>query len=308
MLPKILAKPPPEAPVAFGPLTFVPGLKGGRYPYCHSLVLKGPDETWVVDPSSHKDYLAHLSRTRRVTRVFLSHFHEDHQKYNYLFPQARFFVPAPEAAAFTSMDAIFDLMGLEDPRYRQYWEETLVKDFRFRPLENLTLYEPGQQFQNGEIVLEVIGAPGHTPGHSFFRFPRQELIFLADMDLSPFGPWYGDAASDLDALEVTLDLLQHMEARIYLTAHEQGVFTPEEFQDGLAHFRRVIRDREERLVELLRTPRTLCQLVERRLIYGKVKEPPFVYDHIEAQMIKKHLDRLLKQGTIHTTPTGWVAG
>lgn len=251
-------------------------------------------------------FLSRLARSRRVARVFISHFHEDHQKYNYLFPQARFYVPAPEAAAFTSMEAIFNLMGLEDPRYRTYWGETLVKEFRFRPLENLTLYEPGQQFQTGDIVLEIIAAPGHTPGHSFFNFPRQELIFLADVDLSPFGPWYGDAASDLEAFMATLDRLQHFEARTYLTAHEQGVFTPEEFQAGLAHFRQVILSREERLLELLRTPHTLPQLVERRLIYGKVKEPPFVYDHIEAQMAGKHLERLLRRGLITQTPEGYA--
>jgi glyoxylase-like metal-dependent hydrolase (beta-lactamase superfamily II) len=242
-----------------------------------------------------------------VARVYISHFHEDHQKYNYLFPDARFYVPAPEAAAFTSMEAVFDLMGLEDPWYLEYWQETLVRDFHFRPLENLTPYEPGQRFPNGDMVLEIIGAPGHTPGHSCFLFPHQEIVFLADVDLSPFGPWYGDAASDLDALEATLDRIEQIKAQIYLTAHEQGVFTPEEFEIGLARFRRVIRDREARLLELLKTPKTLPQLVECRIIYGKVKEPPFVYDHIEAQMVGKHLDRLLRRGVIIQTPEGYAA-
>ncbi|MBM4294883.1 MAG: MBL fold metallo-hydrolase [Deltaproteobacteria bacterium] len=302
---KAIAAPAPDKILSFGPIRFVPGKKGGRYPYCHSLILTG-DETWVVDPASDKDFLTRLARNRGVARVFISHFHEDHQKYNYLFPEAHFHVPAPEAAAFTSMEAIFDLMGLEDPRYLEYWRETLVREFRFRPLKNLTPYEPGRLFQNGEVILEIIRAPGHTPGHSCFLFPHQELIFLADVDLSPFGPWYGDAASDLDALEATLDRLEHIRARTYLTAHEQGVFTPEEFEMGLAHFRRVIRDREARLVELLKTPHTLSQLVARRLIYGKVKEPPFVYDHIEAQMVDKHLERLLRRGVIISTPQGYV--
>jgi glyoxylase-like metal-dependent hydrolase (beta-lactamase superfamily II) len=261
----------------------------------------------VVDPASDKDFLRRLARNQRVVRVFISHFHEDHQKYNYLFPDAHFYVPAPEAPAFTSMEAIFDLMGLEDPRYLEYWQETLVQVFRFRPLNNLTPYEPGQQFHNGDIVLEIISAPGHTPGHSCFLFPQQEIIFLADVDLSPFGPWYGDAASDLDALEATLERLEQIEARTYITAHEQGVFTPEEFQAALAHYRRVIQDRETRLLEMLRTPHTLAQLVDRRLIYGKVKEPPFVYDHIEAQMVGKHLKKLLRLGVIALTPVGYMA-
>ena len=66
--------PPPEAILAFGPVKLIPGRKGGRYPYCHSLVLEG-EETWVVDPSSDKRALSHLAKNHRVTRVFLSHFH-----------------------------------------------------------------------------------------------------------------------------------------------------------------------------------------------------------------------------------------
>jgi len=297
--------PSPEGLRTFGPITFVPGRKGGRYPYCHSLVLEGA-ETWVVDPSSDKEYLTRLARTRRVAAVFISHFHEDHQKYNHLFPEAAFYVPAPEAAAFTSIDAIFELMGLEYPRYRQYWGEILRKDFHFRPLTNLIPYFPGQSFINGDLTLEIIPAPGHTPGHSCFNFPRQELLFLADVDLTPFGPWYGDAASDLDALEETLNRLEQVQTQTYLTAHEQGVFNPEEFLAGIEYFREVIKDREVRLLEILKTPHTLAQLVKRRLIYGKIKEPAFVYDHIEAQMVTKHLERLVKKGLVIPTSAGFV--
>jgi hydroxyacylglutathione hydrolase len=299
------SRPAPTEPVAFGPVTFIPGRQGGRYPYCHSLVIAQGADTWVVDPAADKDYFRDLARTRRVTGVFLSHFHEDHQKYNYLFPEARFYGPLLEAEAFTSMAAIFRLMGITDREFQDYWRRTLLKDFHFRPLANFTPYFPGQLFQLGEVILEVIPAPGHTPGHSAFHFRGQQLLFLADVDLSPFGPWYGDAASDLEAFEATLHDLRHFPARTYLTAHGQGVFSREEFQAGLAAFQQVIVRREELLWEALATPRTLAQLVERRFIYGKVKEPRFVYDHIEGQMVAKHLDRLLRRGLITRTPAGF---
>ena len=306
MHPKTGTGPTPETILTFGPIKFIPGKKGGRYPYCHSLVLEG-EETWVVDPAADKDYLRHLARTRRVTAVFISHYHEDHQKYNYLFPEARFYVPAPEAPAFTSLNGIFRLMGLEDPEFQDYWGKILIKDFRFRPLTNLIPYHPGQRFQNGEIILEIVPSPGHTPGHSCFHFPNQDLIFLADVDLTPFGPWYGDATSDLAAFESTLDQLQHFQAATFLTAHEKGVFNYEEAQAGLASFKQAIATRQARLLEMLKTPRTLHQLAAGHFFYGKPKEPPFVYLHIETQMLKKHLDRLVKQDAVHLTPAGYVA-
>jgi len=295
----------PAEPVYFGPITFIPGRKGGRYPYCHSLVVEQGTETWVVDPAADKAYFQKLAQTRRVTGVFLSHFHEDHQKYNYLFPEARFYGPLLEADAFTSMAAIFRLMGITDAQFQDYWRSTLIRDFHFRPLGDFTPYLPGQLFQLGEVILEIIPAPGHTPGHSCFHFPRQQLLFLADVDLTPFGPWYGDAASNLDAFVSTLDALKHLSARTYITAHEQGLFTGEEFQAGLAAFYHKLAQRESRLLETLGTPQSLDRLVAQHMIYGKAKKPRFVYDHMEGQMLTKHLDRLLRQGLIVCTPAGF---
>ena len=297
---------PATARQDFGPIRFIPGRKGGRYPYCHSLVLEGA-ETWVVDPSSDKDYLRGLARTRRVTALFISHYHEDHLKYHYLFPEARIYVPAPELPAFQSLDAVFDLMGLEDPRFREYWGEVLIRDFKFPPLPNLAPYEPGERFANGDIILEIVPAPGHTPGHSGFYFPQPDLLFLADVDLTPFGPWYGDATSSISAYEDTLARLQGFKARTFVTAHEKGIFSYEEAQAGLAYFMECIATREERLLEALKTPKTVDQLAAGHFFYGKPKEPPFVYHHIETQMLTKHLKRLLERGLITLTPQGYLA-
>lgn len=296
--------PPPEGPLAFGPLKFIPGNHGGRYPYCHSLILEGP-ETWVVDPASNKELLGDLARSRRVTRVFLSHFHEDHLKYAYFFPEAAFYVPAAEVAAFTSFEGVFDLVGALSPEFQAHLQQTLLEHFHFRPFRNLVPYHPGERFANGELVLEVVGAPGHTPGHSCFAFPELDLIFLADVDLSAFGPWYADAASDLEAYHETLRQLKGMPFGTVLTAHEQGVFTWEEARAGLDYFSGVLADREALILDRLKRPHTLAQLVELRLIYRRPREPALVYDHMEAQMLSKHLKRLMRQGRVLLTPEGY---
>ena len=181
-------RPAPAAPLHFGPVTLVPGGKGGRYPYCHSLVLDGPEETWVIDPAAQRAYFTELARSRRVTAVFLSHFHEDHQRYNYLFPQAAFFGPALEEDAFRSIKGVFRHMGLKDPEFRRHWQETLERQFHLRPIQRFKPHFPGQLFQLGELTLEVLPAPGHTPGHSCFAIPELDLVYLADVDLTSFGP------------------------------------------------------------------------------------------------------------------------
>ena len=67
----------------------------------------------------------------------------------------------------------------------------------------------------------------------------------------------------------------------------------------------MIAQREGRLLEALAAPQSLARLVARHLIYGKVKQPRFVYDHMEGQMVAKHLDRLLRQGLIACTSAGF---
>ena len=46
--------------------------------------------------------------------------------------------------------------------------------------------------------------PGHTRGHSAFHVESDDVFFLADIDLSSFGPYYGDAWSDLEDFERSL--------------------------------------------------------------------------------------------------------
>ena len=161
----------PAGPVSFGPITFVPGRKGGRYPYCHSIVVDQGAETWVVDPAADKDYFRELARTRRVTGVFLSHFHEDHQKYNHLFPQATFYGLLLEEEAFSFLDAVFSFMGITDSDFREYWRRTLIQDFHFRPPAQFTPYFPGQLFQLGEVIWRSFRRRGIPRGTAVSIFP-----------------------------------------------------------------------------------------------------------------------------------------
>ncbi len=70
-------------------------------------------------------------------------------------------------------------------------------------------------------------------------------------------------------------------------------------------FQQVLAAREARLLEALSRPHSLEELTAQRLIYGKVKEPRFVYDHMEGWMVAQHLDRLLRRGLIDRTPAGF---
>lgn len=290
----------------FGAIKFLRGRRQGRYPYCHSIIID--DEAMaVIDPSSDKEHCRRLAQAPNLAAVFVSHFHEDHQKYLYFFPDTFVWAPAAEAAAFTSMAGVFNLLGLEDPDYANYWQKTLVEEFHYRPRNKVKTFKDGDELLLGRTRVQIVHTPGHTPGHSCFYFPEQDILYLADLDLTSFGPWYGDLTSDLNALLASLQRLEDFQAGMYLTAHGQGVFTAAAAKAALLQFKQVIFDREAEVLRQLSKPRTMAELVNQRLIYRKPLEPTFVYDHIEKQMIGKHLARLMQTGQVKLTEEGYVA-
>ena len=94
------------------------------------------------------------------------------------------------------------------------------------------------------------------------------IVDLGDIDLTSFGPYYGDAWSSLADFERTLGEVRKLEARRYATFHHIGVLDGREpFLDRLDRFTAVIQSREQRLVEFLHEPRTLDAIVAHRFVY-----------------------------------------
>ena len=69
-------------------------------------------------------------------------------------------------------------------------------------------------------------------------------------------------------------------------------FIPEDVWD---RYLRIIDDREERLLELLQTPRTMDEIVDACILYKKKREPKEFFDFGERMHMGKHLDRLIKR-------------
>lgn len=289
-----------------GPIKFLRRKQQSCYPYCHSLLVLG-SESLLIDPGADKDFFRELAARQLVTQIFLSHYHEDHRKYLYFFSGCSVRVPAAEVPAFASLAKLWECFGVGKGLYRQYLEEVVVPEFRLQPLLTPQAYNPWEEYRLGGVNMVVWPAPGHTPGHSCFYFPEQGIIYLADLDLTPFGPWYGDAASDLEALWHSLDAVAQCPARIFLTAHGQGIFSADEAPEAFARYRQVIRDREVRLLQRLQQPRTLEELVAERLIYRPDLQPVFVYDHLERQMISQHLAWLERRGLVYRQDEVYVA-
>jgi len=279
----------------FGPVRFLPGNNGGRYPSCHSLYIEG--EGILIDPASRRDRLAELKEKPGVREVWLSHWHEDHLRHLDLFDDLPLRISEADAPPLSNLDLFIDSYGKVGNREREFWRNILKEQFHFRPRKPDLFLEHGQVFHFPGITVEVIGSPGHTPGHVSLFFREPAVLFLGDYDLTPFGPWYGDVHSSIEGTIQSVNRLRSIPAKGWIAGHEQGVFEeePGELWD---RYLGVIDRREKKLLEVLERPRTLEDIVDAWIIYGKPREPESFYKLGERLHMKKHLEKLMTERTV----------
>lgn len=289
-----------EAPgpqeLRLGRTTVLVGERGGRYPHGNSLLVSGAEATALVDPSlslvGRKGALPH------VDLVVNSHCHEDHVAGNHLFPGAPWWLHALDRPGLQSLDGLMAIYGFPEPIDRAF-RRVVQQEFHYTPRADVLAFEDGHVFDlGGGIRIRVIHAPGHTRGHSFLHVEPDDVLYLGDVDLSSFGPYYGDAWSDLEDFERTLALARTLDARWYATFHHVGVLDGREaFRARLDRFAAVIRAREERLLAFLAEPRTLEQIIRHRFVYRPQDTVPFA-DAVEARSMGQHLVRLERAGAV----------
>ena len=279
----------------FGPVRFLPGPNNGKYPYCHSVFIEGAGI--LIDPSSDRQRLEALRDTHDVNAVWLSHWHEDHFMHLDLFEDVPLAMHAADAPFLENMETFLDGYGIEDTDTREAWKPLLEEIFHFRPRQPDMLLEEKEGLSIGDVTVDILHTPGHTPGHLCVFFHEPEVLFLADYDLTAFGPWYGDRLSSIAETEASVRRLQGLPARVWLTCHETGVFkaAPPPLWD---RYLDVIRRRRADLLALLAKPRSMSDIVDAWIVYKRPREPLAFYRHAEQALMEKHLEELITAGRV----------
>ena len=84
---------------------------------------------------------------------------------------------------------------------------------------------------------------------------------------------------------------------MWLTCHETGVFE-EEPGSLWDQYLDVIAEREKKVLDQLEQPRSFTDIVGAWIIYGKPREPKEFFEFGERLHIRKHLEKLMKEGTV----------
>jgi len=294
-----------------GHTTVLFGAEDGKYPDGNSVLVRGTGGSLLIDPSLS---VHAASPAIEVDQVLLTHAHEDHFAGLSAVRAGRISVHERDLAALQSIDGLMALYGVA-PAGIAEMTALVTNRFHYLGWPQATGFAAGHVWDLGGVSVRAVHAPGHTGGHCVFVVEPDDgshrVVVLGDIDLSGFGPYYGDAQSSLDEFEATLAMLPLLCADHYVTFHHKGVVDGhDEFSAAVVAFGSMIDRREQALLALLATPRTFAELHDIGIVYRPGTRPPLFGDGVEQHTIERHLDRLLANGRAHAVvaPDGTCYG
>lgn len=275
---------------------FVTGEHGGRFPHSNGLLIDS-DQRVLIDAGFGDSRREVILEAGNVDVIINTHFHLDHAFGNKFFPQAMVWAHRLDAPALRSPKEFLVNTGLkQSPEFPD--DYPFPNGMQGRTVDRELV--DGEILDFGDVTLQVIHTPGHTPGHISLYEPKEGILFSGDIDLSPFGPWYGNVTSSLEEFSCSIKRLIELNPKVVLTSHS-GIIS-ENIQDRLQEYADKVDLRDEKLLQTLRVPMSKSEIMEQQIIYQRYPEPHSLYRYFEEVMIEKHLRRLVRHGKIALMP------
>ena len=279
---------------------YISGENNSRFPYCACLYLKGDNMRVLVDAGMGAKNLA-PAREMGIDLLILTHCHIDHRLTLSDVPEVPVWCHENEAVYLKDSDSFFTAMGfkrsgLEIPRLIALPRSILEIEIAHELVD-------GESIDIGGITLETIHTPGHSPGHLSFLIPEHELLFSGDIDLTPFGPFYGHDFGNIQDFIASIQKLKKVSAKKIATGHA-GPFQGK-VDERLKAYEQIIYRRDQLLLDRLTRPSPLEALTNRNLFYRYYPDPPDLIRWFEVVHIEKHLSRLAQSGKVTFKDGRW---
>lgn len=264
----------------------------GAYPSGNSLLIEGAGETVIVDPSV--TVVEKGGAGVPVDAVINSHGHEDHIAGNCAFPEARIHIHHDDIEVTRSIEALMALTE-STPENHPELHQQYLEEFHYQARPDAEGFADGHVWDLGGVSVAAVHLPGHTAGHCGMRI-SEGVFFLSDIDLTGFGPYYGDVFSSLEQFEESLVRVRDEDADVYVTFHHKGVIEGRDrFLEMLDAFHAVIARRHDAMLAFLAEPHTLAEMIEHRFVYRPHVVMPIV-ERVERRTSQLHVARMLERG------------
>ena len=270
---------------------FVEGQNRGRYFYSNSLLIRD-ERPLLIDTGPGPEIIEKIAEEENIYYLLLSHGHEDHNSGNRLFGDAIICAHRLDAPTIRSVNNLIKLFGNIKPELEAEMEQFFKNVFGLIDCRVDRELKDGDIIDTGRHQVDVIHTPGHSQGHCCFYIPDSKIIFLADIDLSSFGPWYGCIDCHINDFIASVNKIKELDYEIAVSGHKELVRGKKEIDGKLDIYMEKIYEREEILQKKLDSGKSVEEIADKAYIYGKFQEPEEIYRQMEKTMIEKHLEKI----------------
>jgi len=274
----------------------VQGKNRGRYVFSNSLYIN--DKTKVlIDTGIGRSVIRKMIKQFGQPDIILyTHAHEDHIPEKDKFTTTKRYIHEKDKPIAESLDELNRMYGVDQLSELNDLMDAFYGSMNFKPLDSVDVFKEDHVFDLGKYQVKVLQTPGHSWGHCCFEVIDQDLIFSGDVDLSRFGPWYGALNGDILAFEASIKKIMKLAPKIIVSSHKEVFF--DDIQDHLTAYLNIIAERDERVLNFLEKGKTLEEIVNAVLIYGRLPDPAEFFQPAERFMVEKHLEILMNKGKI----------
>jgi glyoxylase-like metal-dependent hydrolase (beta-lactamase superfamily II) len=275
-------------------LYFVPGERKGRFPACHGFLLDG-EETVLIDSGVGEKRIKAIDREKRIDILIISHSHPDHIRCWNLLHDRVIMVPNETPHEITNLDLLGERFT-GSPENGRKWAK-FANSFGV-----VALREPDQRYAHGELLqlggcnLEAIHTPGHLKDHYCFFERNTSTLITTDIDLTSFGPWYGNPEADIEVFREDVKKVMAFPYKRVCSSHRlpiEGDAT-EQFEGFLGSFDR----QRQAVLELCGQPRTLEDVLVASPFYRNAFPNKEIQRLFETNLVKKNLELLQRDGLV----------
>jgi glyoxylase-like metal-dependent hydrolase (beta-lactamase superfamily II) len=255
----------------------------------------------LMDPGCGLDIMEKLAHAVGIDLVITSHSHPDHTSGAWLLQDmahADVAVPQEHEESISKADKLAVRFVGDD--LGELWKNNYLPVTGFRDFTPTTTFAHGHEFALGQSCFIALHTPGHLEDHYCLFEPDQKIVVGFDIDLSPFGPWYGNPESNIVQFQQSIETVSNLPAEVYITSHSKpikGRFIAKRMEA----YARAFSDREHLLLERISTHdwTDLEEVIMESPIYQvDHSRPDKILKYGETQMVTKHLHALEEKGMI----------
>jgi len=277
-----------------GPIFILEGANFSKVPHSRSLYLNCSEKV-LIDTGAEEKVLKNVDREHGVQLILNTHYHPDHTLHNHLFKNiSKLINPVEYETSLTiegvaSINGVFQEWGQEGV---EKWKATLPDEWVRNLGEISGAYHYETEYKFGGIKVQFLHTPGHTSGFSCPYFPELGVVFTGDYDMTSFGPWYNGTDGDIDDFIESGKRLLTLDADTYITGHQKGIFSKQEFSQAMERFLAKIEQRDELISRYVQQGMNFDELTTVGIFYPKKSLKNTIIKTWERSGVRKHLNRL----------------